>query len=1364
MRSKSVAQIGACLILGICVSIPATAQKMILPGTNTQTSVAPSRVVERVDDTRLVKLTGNIHPMARSEFDQGVVDPQLPLERMQLVLKRSPEQEAALEQFIAEQYDPKSANFHHWLEPEEFGKLYGPSDSDIAAITSWLQNHGFQIYQVSKGRVTIEFSGTADQIQQTFHTELHNYLVDGKKHIANNQDPQIPEALAPVITGIASLHNFFPVHQSVMGRYVKRDKTGKITPVDPVLNGPNPEYGFTDQNGQTEEDITPYDFAAIYNLTPLWNAGITGAGQTIAISAVTDIVASDVTTFRSSFGLSGFKGTVTQIHNGTDPGVVTADQVENTLDTEWSGATAPDANVVVVVSASTSTTFGGDLSDSYIVDNPKTALTMSASYGECEAGLGNAGNASINAIYQQGASEGISMFESSGDQGSTGCDNSDATTFPAAAKYGLQVNGDASSPYITAVGGTDFAWQTSPYATYWNSPNAATGASAKGYIPEIPWNGTCSSDFLLQNLFTKFSTTEAVCNAAVTAGETDLVKVTGGSGGVSACTNNTGTTLGTCKNGYAKPSWQTGAGVPSDGARDLPDVSLFASSGYPEGIAGSAYLICVASNSPEKSCDYTNSSFIVYQEVGGTSVSSPAMAGIMALVLQKQNGAAQGLANPVFYKLAANDNLTNCNSNTAASGNTCNFYDITTGTNAQVCTTGSLNCVTSTSGDAYGIVSGYNSTTGYDLTTGLGSVNAANLVNNWATAAGALATITLSPSTLTFTSAAEGTTSAAQTVTVQNTGSATATLTSETLTGTDASSFVISANTCGASLLASATCTVSVEFKPAAAGTLTASLSVADNATGSPQKITLTGTGTATSATTVSLSPATLTYASTTEGSTSAAQTVTLKNTGTTTATLTSETLTGTDASSYLISANTCGASLASNATCAVSIEFKPVATGTLTASLSVADNATGSPQTITLTGTGAASATAVSLSPVTLTFASATEGSTSAAQAVTVKNIGTGAVTLTSETLTGTNASSFVISANTCGASLASNATCTVSVEFNPAAAGTLTASLSVADNASGSPQTVSLTGTGTVASTLAVSLSPTTLTFASTTQGSTSAAQVVTVSNTGNSTLTLTSETLTGTNASSYLISANTCGSSLAASATCAVSIEFTPAAAGTLTASLSVADNASGSPQTVGLTGTGAAAATGTYSLSAAAVNVAPGASGMSTITATGAGGYTGTITLSSCTVATAPTGATDVPSCTISGATISIASGSTTGTGGVTIGTTAATAAVKVGQLDKRSKSWPWTGAGSVVLAGFLLLGIPARRRNWKSLLGMFLFIAMLGTISACGGGSGGGGGGGGNGNPGTTAGTYTFTVSGQDANGVKATATVTVTVS
>ncbi len=1130
--------------------------------TNDESGTTPSRIFEPVDETKLVPLTGNTHPMARAKFDQGLVSATLPMNRMLLLLKRSPEQEAALRKFMAEQQDPKSANFHHWLHAQEFGAKYGPSDADIATVTAWLQRSGFQVNNVTKGRTMIEFSGNAAQVQQAFHTEIHNYLVNGVAHTANDRDPQIPAALAPVITGIASLHNFFAQPQSHLGQLMKKDKkTGKITPMD---NTANPQTTFTDGNGNIHEDISPFDFATIYNELPLWNQGLDGAGVPVAISAVSDIVLSDVATFRSSFGLPSNQPTI--IHNGSDPGL-NGGQVENTLDVEWSGATAPGATIVMVVSASTQTTGGDQLSDLYIIDN-EIAPIMSASYGECELNLGTSGNATYNSIWQQGAAEGISLFESAGDQGSTGCENSDKQG-PNAGQTGLQVNGIASSPYITAVGGTDFAWQIFPLANYWNANNNANGATAKGYIPEIPWNSTCASLFLATYFVSSPITPEQLCNEIIGTQDDTLIVITGGSGGESACTTPTGTTPNTCKGGYPKPSWQTGTGVPNDGKRDLPDVSLFASAGYPDGIDGSAYLICVSSSSPNKTCDYTDPNYIIYQEVGGTSVSSPALAGIMALVLQKTN-TAQGLANPTFYSLASKENLTNCNSSTVTDGNSCIFYDTTYATNAQVCFTGTTNCVTNTNGDQLGIVSGYSTNKGYDLATGLGSVNVTNLVNGWPSSNNG--TITVTPTSLTFPDTQVGVTSAALTVTVKNTGSSAVEISTISVSGTNASSYA-GTTTCpvGGSLAAGKTCTISTTFTPTTTGTLTAELDIADNAANSPQTVSLSGTGTNASAPVVSLTPSSLKFPSTKVGSSSAAKVVTLKNTGNATLKINNGgiTISGTNASSFT-DTTTCGATVAAGASCTISVTFTPTTSGSLTASLNVADNAAGSPQSVALSGTGTASAPTATLTPTTLKFPSTVVGSSSAAKVVTLKNTGTATLDISGITISGADKTSFT-DTTTCGSTLAAGKSCTISVTFKPAVAGALTATLNVADNATGSPQTVALSGTGKGAP--VVMLTPTTLKFATTKVGTTTAAKVVTLKNTGSATLDIKSGgiKISGTNASSFS-DTTTCGATVAAGASCTISVKFKPTKTGALTASLTVTDNAAGSPQSVSLSGTG------------------------------------------------------------------------------------------------------------------------------------------------------------------------------------------------
>jgi subtilase family serine protease len=1022
----------------------------------------PSRIVEKIDDSKLTVLRGNVHPGAISANERGALAGSTPMNRIVMVLQRSPEQEAALEQLMAEQKDPNSPNFHHWLTPEEFGATYGISDQDLATVTSWLQSQGFTIDNVSKGRVTIEFSGTAAQVNAAFHTEMRNYVVNGKAHIANSSDPQIPEALAPVVQGIASLHNFFPTHQHVLGQRVNYNtKTHKVTPLvahaaptplahsfsgDAVKFDPTPgapQVTFTNDSGNPMEDLGPYDFATIYNVLPLWNAGINGTGVNIAISGASDITLSDVAKFQSAFGLPSNPPTV--IHNGADPGEDADGAEENELDVEWSGAVAPKAKILFVVSGSTQTTFGGQLSDAYIVDN-KTAYIMSASYGGCELALGTSGNAAYNKIWQQGAAEGISIMESSGDQGSAGCTSQDNAN-PNADTVGLNVNGMASSPYVTAVGGTDFYWQASP-STYWNTTNNPTnGSNAKGYVTEEVWNSTCSSDYI--TAYYGEPSPEATCNDAYNAGLTNLVAIASGSGGVSNCTTPSGNTVASCSGGYAKPSWQTGTGVPADGKRDVPDVSLFASGGLPEGLAGSAYLVCETING--KVCDYGDVSDVEMQEIGGTSASSPAFAGIMALVLQK-TGEAQGLANVEFYKFFASENLTNCKSGSVAvtGTNSCIFYDVVLSRNAQVCKTGHPDCVTNTSGDTYGILSGYKGGVGYDLNTGLGTVNVTNLVNAaWPKAGGGTAQATLSPTTLAFGNQTVGVKSAAKTATLKNGG--TATLTGITISESGATSSFAETNTCGTSLSAGASCTFTVTFDPSAAAYKTLTVTIKDSV--GTQTLMATGTGVAAGGT-IAFNPTSLAFGNQTVGVKSAAKTATLtNNTG---APVTGIAITTSGATSSFAETNTCGTSLANGASCTFSVTFDPNGAVAKTLTITVKDSA--GTQTLEASGTGVAASGTIAFNPTSLAFGNQTVGVKSAAKTATLTNK-TGA-TVTGLTISTSGATSSFSESTTCTSSLANNASCTFSVTFDPNGAVAKTFTITVKDSAG--TQSLESTGTG--------------------------------------------------------------------------------------------------------------------------------------------------------------------------------------------------------------------------------------------------------------------------------------------------------------
>jgi Pro-kumamolisin, activation domain/Bacterial Ig-like domain (group 3) len=655
-------------------------------------------ITQAIDETQLTRLTGNTHRLARAEFDLGTAPATLPMERMLLVLKRSPEQEAALEKLMDAQQDKNSPNYHQWLTPEQFGQQFGPADTDMQILTGWLQSHGFQVGS-TKGRTVLEFSGSASQVQEAFHTTIHKYIVNGEQHWANASDPSIPTALAPAVAGIDSLHNFLKKATNV---YV-----GQYSALTKHLRSAKPEYTYNCGNSVCYA-VTPYDFATIYDVQSLWNSGINGAGQTIAIVGRTDIYASDATNFWQLFGLTVPANKLNIIYNGIYSGI-TGDEPEADIDVQWSGSVAPQATIDYVDSATTETTDGVDLSAVYIVEN-NLAPVMSESYGECELGMGTAGNQFYSALWQQAAAQGISVFVSSGDNGSAGCDDPNGP-----AQYGLNVNGIASTPFNAAVGGTDFN-QYKTWSTYWNSTNnSTTQQSAKGYIPETTWNDSCTNSLAITLGFG--STAEQACNNSQMIADGGVI-ANGGSGGPSNCAVNTQGVLGSCTQGYAKPSWQSGAGVPNDNLRDLPDVSLFASNGF----LGSFYVICQQDQTGGCNLD----DLLGY---GGTSVASPAFAGIMSLVNQK-TGIPQGIPGFALYKLVSKQPNA--------------FHDTPSGsTIAMPCLTGSPNCVTNSAGDLYGVLSGYNTGTAYDLATGLGSVDVTNLVDNWTKA-----TFTATSSTL----------------------------------------------------------------------------------------------------------------------------------------------------------------------------------------------------------------------------------------------------------------------------------------------------------------------------------------------------------------------------------------------------------------------------------------------------------------------------------------------------------------------------------------------------------------------------------------------------------------------------------------
>jgi subtilase family serine protease len=714
MRSKLLA-VFACTLTALCLFT--VAQRV------TGQSGQARMITQPIDESKLMVQHGTVYPLARAEFDRGPVPASLPMGRILMVMKRSPAQQSAVESFLAQQLDKTSPNYHQWLSPIQFGERFGAAEEDIATVSSWLQSHGFQVAGASYGRGVIEFSGDAGQVEQAFHTSIHSYVVNGEQHFANATDPSFPAALMPAIEGVLSLHNF-PRHSDArsLGAFRRAKNSSHAEPIDP-------QFTFAGGCGSVGGDcfaLGPQDFATIYDVTPLYSAGIDGTGETIAVVADSNINVSDVTQFRSVFGLPANPPNVIIPPGSQDPGLG-SDEVEAVLDTEWSGAVAKKATIDLVVSATIGATFGGDLSAEYIVNfngNKGLAPILSESFGECELFLGTAQNAFYNSLWSQAAGEGITVIVSTGDSGSVACllnppDSSNPNPF------GLGVSGVASTQFNIAVGGTDFNDITNP-TTFWNTTNTAgTGGSAKGYIPETTWNDTCTNLDLGTDLGFS-SNQETNCNNKTQLN--NLITLSAGSGGPSNCTTPTGatnTSPGVCAGGNAKPSWQTVTGVPADGKRDLPDVSLFAATGA---FSKSFYVICQADdphNQNGQACSLTANNFTDFSGVGGTSVSTQVFAGLMALVDQAAKG-PQGNFSPMMYGIAATQSCP-----TASVTANCVFHQVSVGTIAQACQniTGSLNCAATNKSDAFGVLTGFNAAPGFNLATGLGSVDATHLVN-----------------------------------------------------------------------------------------------------------------------------------------------------------------------------------------------------------------------------------------------------------------------------------------------------------------------------------------------------------------------------------------------------------------------------------------------------------------------------------------------------------------------------------------------------------------------------------------------------------------------------------------------------------
>jgi subtilase family serine protease len=627
-RPSALASIFAALTALVLCLAPAAAQNRIAQAV---TSTAPR-----------VALTHTVSPRALAAVDLGAAPADRTLSSVTLRFNMSSAQSAALDTLLAAQQNPQSPLYHQWLTPDQYAAQFGLSAADIAKVTAWLQSQGLTVTGVARGRTFVTVSGTVAQLNAAFNASIHSISLNGVQHIANLTEPSLPASIAAVtgsITGLSDIHLKPRLHPRF---------TSSIT---------------------GNHYIAPGDIYTIYDINPLLTSSINGSGVTIAVAGQTDISQADVAAFRSASGLTANAPTVKLI--GTDPGVpldsqgVAEDQVEASIDVEWSGAVAPAATILYVNSTDV---LAGSLTQ--IIDQDLAPIAT-VSYGDCESGTGSSVIASFNALFRQAAAQGQSIAGPAGDTGATDCDY-DSTV----ATQGLAVDFPASSPYVTAVGGTMFNEGT---GTYFNTTNGNYSGSAISYIPELPWN------------------------------ETGLGGGLGaGGGGASAY--------------FTKPTWQVGTGVPADSSRDVPDLAFNAAASH------DGYLICqggFCTNGFRNAA----SGLDVY---GGTSVATPEFAGMLALLEQKLQTKV-GLVNPTLYALANSTYATNVFHDVTSGNNDspCTLGTLNCTTIVATCD-GVSNLGTSNTGAAVqqGCI-GFNAGVGYDQTTGWGSLNVFNFVNDW---------------------------------------------------------------------------------------------------------------------------------------------------------------------------------------------------------------------------------------------------------------------------------------------------------------------------------------------------------------------------------------------------------------------------------------------------------------------------------------------------------------------------------------------------------------------------------------------------------------------------------------------------------
>ena len=641
------------------------------PSANASAALRPKTLVRRVaanpDLNPRVQLGGQLPGWVRAENAAAATVPVSAPLNVTVVLKRDAATQAAFEQLLGEQQTPGSALYHQWLTPAQVGSMFGVAPADLQAVESWLESQGLTVARVEPNGLLLDVTGSVAAVGGAFRTSFAEFRVGKETRLSATEEPSVPQALQAVIAGVHGLSQS-TLHPQSIATVVQ----GKVNAQ--VGGGLSAAPQLTSTSGQ--HFLTPNDFATIYDLGSVYSGGNTGAtvagkAQRVAIVGRSRVAATDISQFESMTGLPTAQPNVIVPTGGIDPGTTNdGNQDEATLDADRVMGTAPGVGVDLVVSADSRTVSGVYTAAQYEV-NTLLDPVMSISFGDCEANAGPQGVSVWDTLFSSAAAEGISVMVSSGDSGAAGCDG-DSNTLPV--MQTASINYICSSSYATCVGGTEFA-DTSSAGSYWSTANGSGESSAVSYIPEGAWNEPTSTG---------------------AGGKTAYVASSTG-GGASAY--------------IAKPSWQTGTGVPADGMRDVPDIAL--SSAVHDG-----YIACLA----YAGGDCSQQKFEVF---GGTSAAAPGMAGIVAL-MNTATGSAAGNVNPLMYQLAA------------GSGGV--FHDVTeTTTGVLGCTVSIPSMCNNSTPSAAGLtggLAGFEVATGFDQSTGWGSVDGAKLIAAAMTAVG----------------------------------------------------------------------------------------------------------------------------------------------------------------------------------------------------------------------------------------------------------------------------------------------------------------------------------------------------------------------------------------------------------------------------------------------------------------------------------------------------------------------------------------------------------------------------------------------------------------------------------------------------